>query len=107
MLGGPVKNLLVVSATSQLGLSEQVVLDYAHADIRAIVVTKIDEAVSLGSALSMLTRSKLPLAYSCNGQAISDIAVAKIQSLLTNGFAMMEWSEKSSLLNDKEALIHA
>ena len=107
ILGGRVKNLLVVSATSQLGLSEQIAFDYAHANIRAIVVTKVDEAVSLGSALSMLTRSKLPLAYSCNGQAISDIAVAKIQSLLTNGFAMMEWSEKSSLLNDKEALIHA
>ena len=107
MLGGPVKNMLVVSATSQLGLSEQVARDYGHADIRAVVVTKIDEAVNLGSALAMLIRSKLPFAYSCNGQAMPDIAGAKIRSILTSGFAMMEKSENSSLLNDKEALIHA
>jgi len=36
------------------------------------VLTRVDEAVSLGGVLSSLARSKLPIAYCCEGTRIPD-----------------------------------
>lgn len=105
--GSRLENILVVSSTSQLGLSEQIVKDYQHADIRAAVVTKVDEAINLGSAVTLLIRSQVAMAYSCNGQGLSDIALAKIRSLLTSSFAMIERVSQVGAQQKKDMSFHA
>ncbi len=101
------KNLLIVSATSQLGLAEAVVNQYDHSPVTAAVLTKTDEALNLGSGLSTLLKTQLPLAYVCHGQGISDIRSAKISSLLSEAFAMMK-AEQRTLVNAEEGVqIHA
>lgn len=105
--GSRLENILVVSSTSQLGLSEQIVKDYQHAHIRAAVVTKVDEAINLGSAVTLLIRSQVPMAYSCNGQGLSDIALAKIRSLLTSSFAMIEKVNQVGAQQKKDMSFHA
>src|SRR5690606_31086565 len=52
---------LVVSAASQAGAIEEAVERFAPAQPRSCVLTKLDEATSLGGSLSMLIRSQLPL----------------------------------------------
>ena len=97
----------MVSSTSQLGLSEQIVKDYQHAQIRAAIVTKVDEAINLASAVTLLIRSQIPMAYSCNGQGLSDIALAKIRSLLTSSFAMIEKVNQVGAQQKKDMSFHA
>ena len=101
------KNILIVSATSQLGLAEQVISQYDHAKVHAAILTKTDEAINLGSGLSTLLKSQLPLAYSCHGQGLSDIRLAKISSLLADAFAMMKTAQVAEPITDRDEQIHA
>ena len=101
------KNLLIVSATSQLGLAEQVVEQYSHTPVHAAVLTKVDEAINLGSGLSTLLRTGLPLGYTCHGQGMSDIKLAKISSLLGCAFAMMKLSQHAAGEENEDHQIHA
>jgi len=87
MHGGYAKNLLIASATSQPGLADVVLSEYAHAPVFGIVLTKIDEAVNLGSGLSTLLQAAVPVAYSCDGQSLSDIQLASVAALLKEAFA--------------------
>jgi len=101
------KNILIVSATSQLGLAEQVISQYDHTKVHAAILTKTDEAINLGSGLSTLLKSQLPLAYSCHGQGLSDIRLAKIASLLADAFAMMKRVQVVEPTTSREYQIHA
>ena len=94
--GRRAQNLLIVSSTSQLGLADEVVKQYAHAPAAAAILTKTDEALNMGSGLATLMKTQLPLAYVCHGQGISDIKTAKISSLLSEAFAMMKASQHTS-----------
>lgn len=54
---------LVLSAAAQAGAIEEALERFAPARPMTCMVTKLDEATSLGGTLSALVRSKLPLAY--------------------------------------------
>jgi flagellar biosynthesis protein FlhF len=87
MHGTFAKNILIASATSQPGLADVVLEEYAHASVHGAVLTKVDEAVNLGPGLSTLVQKAVPLAYSCDGQGLADIQVAHVTSLLKEAFA--------------------
>src|SRR5690606_28432899 len=73
---------LVVSAASQAGAIEEAVERFAPARPTSCVLTKLDEATSLGGSLSMLIRSQLPLAYVTDGQRVpEDISPARAHQL--------------------------
>ena len=55
------KNILIASATSQPGLADVVLEEYAHASVHGAVLTKVDEAVNLGPGLSTLVQKAVPL----------------------------------------------
>jgi flagellar biosynthesis protein FlhF len=63
---------LVLSAASQAGALEEAVERFAVARPSACTLTKLDEATSLGGSISMLIRSKLPLAYVSEGQRVPE-----------------------------------
>jgi flagellar biosynthesis protein FlhF len=107
MHGEYARNLLIVSATSQMGLADEVLKAYNHAPVHAAVLTKVDEAVDLGTGLSTLIQEQLPLAYCCKGQGLSDIELARISSILSTSFAMMRKSKRINRLQRKEKRIHA
>jgi len=87
MHGTFAKNILIASATSQPGLTDLVLEEYAHTSVHGAVLTKVDEAVNFGPGLSTLVSKALPLAYSCDGQGLADIQVAHVTSLLKEAFA--------------------
>lgn len=82
--GAPaVRNYLVLSATTQtLGL-EQAVGAFQGAKVDGCVITKLDEATSLGNVLSALVQYRIPLAYISDGQRVpEDLALAKPHKLV-------------------------
>lgn len=93
---------LVLSAASQAGAIEEAVERFAPARPATCVLTKLDEATSLGGSLSMLIRSRLPLAYVTDGQRVpEDISPARAHQLVARA---VELSRKAGASADEDLL---
>jgi len=70
--GSGIEVALVMSASAQAETLERALQRYRVLAPANCVLTRIDEAASLGPALSMLLRSRLPVAWLCHGPRIPD-----------------------------------
>jgi flagellar biosynthesis protein FlhF len=97
--GGDLQSTLVLAASTQAGAVEEVVRRFAPARPSSCVLTKMDEAVSLGGLLSVLVRARLPITYVSDGQRVpedlrparaEELVAAAVQLAQTNGAAADE-----------------
>jgi flagellar biosynthesis protein FlhF len=73
---------LVLSSMTGARTLQQTAERFAVVGTTALILTKLDEASSLGNTLSVLRFSKLPLSYLTNGQNVpDDIEVANAERL--------------------------
>lgn len=70
--GRSIKRLLLLSANGQGSTLEDVVRAYKKDDMDGCILTKIDEAISIGPALDVVIRHKLMLHYVANGQRVPE-----------------------------------
>jgi flagellar biosynthesis protein FlhF len=70
--GKPVQRLLLLSAVAQANVLEDVVKAYGPRGLAGCILTKTDETLTLGGALDVLMRHRLPLAYVTNGQRVPE-----------------------------------
>lgn len=67
-----IKSYLVVSCgTAAVGLDE-VFRAFGRTRLQGCILTKLDEAVSLGPVLGALVRHDVPLVYACDGQRVPE-----------------------------------
>lgn len=93
---------LVLSAVAQAGAIEEAVERFAAARPATCVLTKLDEATSLGGSISMLIRSGLPVAYLSDGQRVpEDISPARAHQLVARA---VELARKSGATADEDLL---
>jgi flagellar biosynthesis protein FlhF len=93
---------LVLSAAAQAGALEESIERFAPARATSCVLTKLDEATSLGGAISMLVRSRLPAAYCSDGQRIpEDLCPARAHQLVARA---VDLSRKSGATADEDLL---
>jgi|TARA_B110000879_G_scaffold172175_1_gene223507 flagellar biosynthesis protein FlhF len=82
-LGDRVQSILVIPTTSQSDVVRSAYHTYKTDNMNRCVLTKLDETMSLGGALSVIIDKSLSVAYSTNGQAIpGDIVIAKADYLV-------------------------
>jgi len=67
-----VHRVLLLSAVSQANVLEDVVRAYRGDDLAGCILTKVDEALTLGAALDALARHGLTLHYVANGQRVPE-----------------------------------
>ncbi|NQZ53428.1 MAG: flagellar biosynthesis protein FlhF [Piscirickettsiaceae bacterium] len=67
-----IKNYLTLSATTQVNVLNDIINAFSHLELSGCILTKTDEANSLGGAISAMIRHHLPLAYICNGQQVPE-----------------------------------
>ncbi len=80
---GEVRACLVLAANAQAQSLEEAVQAYLPLKPKACILTKLDEAPSLGGALSVLIRHRLSLDYTTDGQRVpEDIASADARVLV-------------------------
>jgi len=73
---------LVLSSVAGSTAMEQTARRFADVGTTALVLTKLDEAASLGNVLPVLRSSRLPLSYVTNGQNVpDDIEIANAHRL--------------------------
>ena len=93
---------LVLSAAAQAGAIEEALERFAPARPTTCVVTKLDEATSLGGTMSALIRAKLPLAYLSDGQQVpEDLSPARSHQLIARA---VELSKKAGARPDEDLL---
>ena len=81
-MGEDVRVLLTLAATTQRDALDEIVARFAQFQPSGVVLTKVDEAVRLGPALSLLVQSGIPLAYATDGQRVpEDIHYARSKRL--------------------------
>jgi flagellar biosynthesis protein FlhF len=74
---------LVLAASAQAGALEEAVQRFATLNPASCLITKLDEATSLGGTLSVLMRSQLPVSYVSEGQRIpEDLSPARAHQLV-------------------------
>jgi flagellar biosynthesis protein FlhF len=78
-----IRSWLVLSANSHAADLDDVIRRYAKAAPVACVITKLDETLRIGGALSAVIRHRLPVAYGCDGQRVpEDIEPGRANSLV-------------------------
>ena len=87
--GTPVKRLLCLSATSNGETLNEVVRAYRGNGLAGCIITKLDEAATIGSVLDVIIRQKLNLHYLANGQRVpEDLHLANGQYLIDRAFKL-------------------
>lgn len=82
---------LVLSATSQVITLKQIVNTYRSLNPSVSVLTKLDEASSLGGVLSIVMDEGLKVAYQCAGQQVpEDLQQAEATDLIARSMSMMK-----------------
>jgi flagellar biosynthesis protein FlhF len=82
--GHGLETTLVLSASTQAGAIEETVKRYARANPASALLTKVDEAASLGGILSALAHSELPISYVSEGQRVpEDLRPARALELVS------------------------
>ncbi len=93
-----VKNYLVLSATSQIGVLNSAIKLFAPFHLAGCVVTKLDEATSLGEIISTIIDNQLAISYTTDGQRVpEDLRIARAHHLVSK----MVWLERQSCHNEQ------
>lgn len=87
--GADVKRLLCLNATSTNETLNEVVRAYQGSGLAGAIMTKLDEAASLGNVLDVVIRQKLNLFYISNGQRVpEDLHLADPAMLIDRAFRL-------------------
>lgn len=87
--GESVKRLLCLSATSTGETLSEVVRAYQGDGLAGCIMTKLDEAATIGSVLDVVIRQKMKMFYVANGQRVpEDLHVANKDYLIDRAFKL-------------------
>ncbi|WP_205342176.1 flagellar biosynthesis protein FlhF [Denitrificimonas caeni] len=90
------KNYLVMAATSQGQVLKAAWHAYKRCGLAGCIITKLDEAVSMGEALGMAIGHGLPVAYTTDGPKIpDDIQVPRSDQLVSRAVGLQSSEEPS------------
>lgn len=106
--GAEIRHLLLLNATSSNHTLDEVISAYQKHSIYGCIITKMDEAASIGIALDAIIRRKLVLHYVTNGQKVpEDLHEANSRYLLHRIFKPTPENSPFSLQDPEFALIMA
>lgn len=98
-----IRSYLVMSANTQGTVMSEVVSAFKRVELSGCILTKVDEAVSLGGSISAVIEGGLPVAYLADGQRVpEDLHPARSYTLVSKAVGLMKQFETehgSSSLN--------
>jgi len=91
------ESVLVLAASTQAAALEEIVQRFAPAHPSCALLTKLDEAATLGGAISVLIRAQLRLGYVSEGQRVpEDLRPARALDLVSRAVALARQSGASA-----------
>lgn len=90
----PIQNHLVVSAINQSQVMKSTYHSYKAVGLTGCIITKLDEALTLGEAISLAVLNRLPVSYVTDGQRIpDDIHQARANQLVIRALTALHSQE--------------
>jgi flagellar biosynthesis protein FlhF len=87
---GSIRSYLVMAATTRPSGIDEIIKAYKPMALAGTILTKVDEAGSLGGLISLLIRHQLPVAYVSDGQRVpEDLYAARAHRIISRSVAMM------------------
>ncbi|SFL66103.1 flagellar biosynthesis protein FlhF [Rugamonas rubra] len=106
--GADVKRLLCLNSTATQETLNEVVRAYQGSGLAGCIMTKLDEAASIGNVLDVVIRQKLNLFYVSNGQRVpEDLHLADPAYLIDRAFKLKRDSAASQYLDAELPLLMA
>lgn len=100
-----IKSSLVLSATSQISSIQEVIRAFDVFNPASLIMTKLDEATSLGGALDIATQHGIPVSYVCDGQQVpEDLHLARAYDLVNRCVDIVDRTITSNDNNNGMAL---
>ena len=94
--GVKAKNYLVLAATSQSQVLKAAYHSYKHCGLAGCILTKLDEATSLGEVLGLAISQRLPVAYVADGPRIpDDLQLPRSHQLVSRAVSLQVAEEPS------------
>jgi flagellar biosynthesis protein FlhF len=91
----PIKALLTLNATTQRPAIAHAIRSFGVSKPVGVVLTKMDEAASLGDIFSPLIEAKLPLAYVTDGQRVpEDLHIARAHALIDRAIELAKAADE-------------
>jgi len=91
------ESALVLPANTQAGAIDEAVRRFAPANPACCMLTKTDEAASLGGVLSVLIRARLPVAYVSGGQRVpEDLQPARALELVSQAVQLAKTTQATA-----------
>jgi flagellar biosynthesis protein FlhF len=101
--GTNIKRLLCLSATSTGETLTDVVRAYKGKGLAGCIMTKLDEAATIGSTLDVIIREELMLYYVANGQRVpEDLHLANSKLLVHHAFKLNKHAPEQFQFRDEE-----
>ncbi len=101
--GAAIKSYLVLAANAQLPAMDEIVNAFAGSGLCGCILSKVDEATSLGAALSTIIQHKLPVAYFSDGQAVpEDLHPARPHGLVSRSVVLTHQTTRRQRRNDSQ-----
>jgi flagellar biosynthesis protein FlhF len=101
-----IKVYLVIAATSQLAGIEEVINVFRGIELDGCIITKLDEATSIGPAVSAIIEQKIAVAYISDGQRVpEDLHLARADKLINKDNFNMKNEEKTSAEEIKQFMM--
>ncbi|MCW9012386.1 MAG: flagellar biosynthesis protein FlhF [Gammaproteobacteria bacterium] len=92
-----IKSYLVLSANAQLPALNETIKSFKKANLAGCILTKTDEAVSLGGVLSAMIKHHLPAAFVSDGQRVpEDLHRARARELVDEALNLMKLHREPS-----------
>lgn len=86
-----IKSYLVLSCNSQEQMLKASIHAYGAARLQGCILTKLDETASMGEALGVVMRNRLPIAYTTDGQDIpKNLDIARAHQLVSKAVALLK-----------------
>ena len=106
--GTEVKRLLCLNATSTGETLSEVVRAYQGSGLAGCIITKLDEAATIGNVLDVAIRQKLNLYYTANGQRVpEDLHVINREYLIDRAFKLKREAAPFQFQDDELPLVIA
>lgn len=100
------KTYLVLAANVQPAVLAEVAERFARQPLAGCLITKIDEAASLGEVLDVVVRRQLPVAYLGDGQRVpEDLHPARAAALVARAAALAQSAAAAAATSRKQAYV--
>jgi flagellar biosynthesis protein FlhF len=100
-----VKSYLVLAAATQMQSMNEAFAAFRGPELKGCILTKLDEASSLGPALSVIIQHRLPVAYVSDGQRVpEDLHPARAHGLISRSVALSSQTRRAANAGQQRTL---